>query len=112
MSSSVPGPGSGWKEFPKGVPCVICGHAGWCTVAPNGDAIQCRRVESKHPILNKDGTIGWLHPIPDAERPRCASLPPKAKAKKRTESEWKAIVKQQRTALNPQKLRRFAESLG
>ena len=103
----------GWRAIPHNMDCPICGHRGtYCTVAPDGDAIQCRRVESPHPVKNRDGTAGWMHPVPEADRPRTAALPAKAKVPKRSPAEWANLVRQLRTALSPRRLERFADSLG
>jgi hypothetical protein len=55
-----------WQRLRPNVPCLICGRTGWCTVAPDGDAIRCMRVQSDKPAPDKKGgQMGWLHPIPD-----------------------------------------------
>ena len=42
--------------------CPICGHRGWCSMAPDRDAIKCMRIASDHPCA--DG--GWIHPLDGA----------------------------------------------
>jgi hypothetical protein len=105
-----------WTAFGHREECLICRRTGgWCTVSPNGDAVQCARVESAHPVKQKDGTVKWLHPIPDELRPRARSLPARRPAEKRqrlTTPEWVNLWKQHRSSVNPQKLRRFSERLG
>lgn len=36
---------SNWKTVTRAHPCPICKHADWCSVAADGTAIKCRRVQ-------------------------------------------------------------------
>lgn len=72
-----------WRRVTKDVPCPICGHAGYCTMAQDhGESpviVKCCRVESGKYIKSKNGSCeGWLHvlkertpmpPIPSPSEP-------------------------------------------
>lgn len=49
-----------WNKVSKQHPCPICGHARWCLVSPDGEAVLCNRVESDKPAKNS----GWIHGTP------------------------------------------------
>lgn len=46
-----------WLRVSKQKPCAICGKGDWCTVAADGSAACCMRVESGKRLHNG----GWLH---------------------------------------------------
>ena len=59
-----------WRRVSREHPCPICRHGDWCTVAPDGEAACCMRVESQKALHNG----GWLHRLVDRPLPR--PLPP------------------------------------
>lgn len=96
-------------------PCPVCGHRRYCTISPDGDLIRCMRAESNRPCPGNDGSLGWLHPVPESFRTETNALPARRPAEKRqrlTTPEWVNLWKQHRSSVNPQKLRRFSERLG
>lgn len=97
-----------WHRINNRTACPCCGHKGHCTVAPNGDAIKCMRVQSNHPA--KGG--GWMHPVPESAARMVQAMPTAKQPKRLTPKEIELLVKQQRTAVNPKRLIRFADSLG
>lgn len=103
-----------WCRFLPREACPICGHCGWCTVSPDGDLIRCMRVESDRPSEGRDGQRGWLHPIPDAAAtvPSEKLQPYSVTGPKRSPGEWALLVKQQRSALSPDKLEKLSAKLG
>lgn len=50
-----------WRRVLPGYPCPICRHPDWCTIAPDGAAACCMRVESPRALKNG----GWLHWLKD-----------------------------------------------
>ena len=48
---------SGWVRVSKRAPCPTCGKPDWCSVAADGSAVCCMRVESDRRLRNG----GWLH---------------------------------------------------
>lgn len=60
-----------WRRVSREHPCPICRHGDWCTVAPDGGAACCMRVESPKALRNG----GWLHWLTD--RPPRPLPPPR-----------------------------------
>ena len=53
-----------WRNVSKSEPCPICGKATWCSIAQDGSAAICRRVESDKPAGEKPDS-GWVHRLGD-----------------------------------------------
>lgn len=60
-----------WLRVSGSHPCCICGNARWCTIATDGSAAKCMRVESAFPIRGG----GWRHPLNRALPPRPSHAP-------------------------------------
>lgn len=91
--------------------CPVCGHRGFCTVSE--DVVKCMRMKSDKPVEQKDGQTGWLHPLPDGPAGAAAKkLPATTYHKPLTHSEVAAMLKQHRTAVNPERLAKFSKSIG
>jgi hypothetical protein len=67
---------AGWIRVSRQSPCPICQKRDWCTLAADGSAACCMRVESDRRL----GNGGWLHRLrPDllgAATPMCSRPPP------------------------------------
>ncbi len=50
-----------WIRVGRKLRCPLCGRPDWCSLAINGTAVLCQRVESGRRI----GDAGWLHRIED-----------------------------------------------
>jgi hypothetical protein len=101
---------SGWVRF-RGA-CPACGHAGnWCTRTCDGQIIKCSRTESDRPIKQRDGSTAWLH-----RADRIGGTMPTVKAPpsppRRSTAEWRGIIRQHQTAVNPKRLEAMAGTLG
>jgi len=102
-------PAAKWCEI-KGE-CPACGHkGGWCTASADGLIIKCMRAISDRPIKQKDGSIAYLHS--SAKTGKADKLKAKAQRARLTKSEIASILKSHKTAVNPQRLTKFATSLG
>jgi len=66
---------SEWKRVSPSNPCPVCGKTDWCSVAVNGSAVICPRVETNS-VAYIEGS-GWLHKFgenPDT-KPRFKAVP-------------------------------------
>lgn len=104
---------AGWKNIPRSSVCPICARrGGYCTIAPKGDAIQCMRVESSKPVKRKDGTVGYLHPVPGEAMAMAKALPSSADKPKISPKKWEQVIKKYRSAISDKRLRATADELG
>lgn len=53
-----------WRRVTRSAPCPVCEHADWCTVAADGTAACCMRIESPKRLRNG----GYLHRLGPADR--------------------------------------------
>lgn len=99
-----------WRRVTRAEPCPICSHDSWCTVAPSGGAVRCKRTESAHPVTGEDGAA-WLHVFDDR-------LPPTAPHRRcrvvaaRDVADLRTLAEQWQRDLGPERLRVFAASMG
>lgn len=104
-----------WVEAKQ---CPACGHARLCSVSTEGQACICRRgVKSAHPIHEKGGAVAYLHEAAElgaAPGSLRRSNPGLAKdaAVKLSAAELELLVRRFRADLVPNRLRRYAASLG
>ena len=56
-----------WIRVTKRMPCPICEHGDWCSIAPDGAVCRCMRVESTTPVKTSGG--GWWHRLNGSIRP-------------------------------------------
>lgn len=70
---------TGWVRVSRGAPCSICRKPDWCTVAADGSAACCMRVESDRRL----GNGGWLHRLGRdmLGAPLCPARPPAPRRK-------------------------------
>ena len=100
----------GWAEI-KGA-CPACGGKGWCSQTPDGTVVQCRRgVVSDKSVKQRDGAISYIHHVATLGK----VLKParaKASAPRLGLAELALRIKQNKSAVNPERLAKFAASLG
>jgi hypothetical protein len=99
---------SSWHRI-KGK-CPICEHTGYCTRTSDGMVIKCMHAANEKPLKQKDGSIGYLYKATERGGP-LRPLPDVPIKTRRTLSEWKNIVKQHQSAVNPKRLQSLAERL-
>jgi hypothetical protein len=103
---------SDWRPIRGECPC--CGHGGgYCTALADRTIFLCRRNSSGKPIRQKDGSTAWLFRASElASAGKPVSVEPRRHKAKLTATEIKAALKSFRGAVNPERLTRFAASLG
>jgi hypothetical protein len=106
----APRKSSGWTPLRE--PCPVCGHRGHCTRTADGQVVKCMRNPNDHPVKQKDGAVGYLYRADAITGGNLPKSSPAPKPPTRTTSEWRNIIKQHQTAVNPKRLSAFAESLG
>jgi hypothetical protein len=90
----------------RGETCVVCGHRGWCTRTADGAVVNCMRVNSDRPTKNG----GWLHRL--GETVAGAEVTRKAERPGLSRAELTRLAESYRTSVNPERLTRFADSMG
>lgn len=90
--------------------CPCCGRRRYCTASEDGAVIKCMRKPSSKPVTHKDGSIAYIHEN-KSNGSRAVSLERHAEVKKLTTAQLVALLKQNATAVNPEKLVKFAESM-
>jgi len=96
-----------WIRVTKNQPCRICHKPDWCTVAADGMASCCMRVESNTQMRNG----GWLHRLKDPA-PRFEYRPPRDAGARRVTLDFGAIWRGWRKKTGPAMLEKYARSLG
>ncbi len=103
-------PSTAWRRVQRGQLCPICSHDSWCTVAPDGSAARCKRVESAKAMPGEDGPA-WLHVLVE----RGASPPWPRRTRVRVVAaprDFRLLAEQWQRDLSSERLAAFAESLG
>lgn len=98
-----------WRRVTRAQPCPICEHDTWCTVAPDGSAVRCKRIASERGVPGEDG-LAWLHvlanrdaqPLPRRTRLRVAPPP----------RDLRPLAEQWQRALTADRLAELAAALG
>jgi len=101
----------GWRRVSKRFPCPICGNSSFCTVNADMKSAKCMRVESAHPITDGSGT-GYFHDLDGKAATAAKSLASAKTADKLKVPELRALLKQHKTALSPDRLARLGKQLG
>lgn len=97
---------SGWMRLKT---CLICGHAGYCTISGDRKVIKCMRAPNSHPIKQKDGSPAWIHPADAASQnvpARKVKDVPRLKTKEVAE-----LVKRHQSELTAKRLDPFAKAM-
>ena len=103
----------GWVVATAANPCPACGNGHWCTRTKDGEVVKCQRRESARPIKQKDGSVAWLHLAGDLAAPPVGKRQVvKAERDRLKPKELEILLKQHRTAVNPQRLEKFAAEMG
>jgi len=109
-----------WTRFPRGTPCVVCGHAGHCTIAPDRKGVKCTRAAHYNGVAGVEkpadsrGVISWLHRI-DPESPTAsavASVKGKREVPRMTRAECETLAKRFRSAMSLKRLSALSAALG
>jgi hypothetical protein len=96
-----------WIRVTKNQPCRICKKPDWCTVAADGTASCCMRVESDTQMRNG----GWLHRLKDPA-PRFEYRPPRGAGARGVTLDFGAIWRGWRNKTGPAMLEKYAHSMG
>lgn len=96
---------AGFHRPKRGERCPVCGRKDWCLVSDDGARALCKRMPSQ--AQWKDA--GWLHVI-GKSWPRPTTRP--AAEPVVSGPELSLMARQYRTAVNPQRVERLADSLG
>lgn len=94
-----------WRRVSREHPCPICRHPDWCTVAPDGAAACCMRVESAKALRNG----GWMHWL--TERP-VRPLPPQRPVREVPAADFAAMHAALAAATQMEAVCDLAEALG
>lgn len=100
-----------WLRVSRRRRCPVCGKPDWCTVSADGTAAICPRTPSDKWVGQNGG--GYLHKL-DARQASAPRAPDARRAPEPTLSgpELQLLERQFRSAVNPERLARFAESMG
>ncbi len=102
---------SGWQRVSRRDPCPVCTKPDWCTLAVDGSAVCCMRIESDKPLRNG----GWLHRLVEAaptrlRRPHVRTV--QLTARNAPAGTLSVLAARYRGSVNPRHLQRLAQTLG
>lgn len=96
-----------WDRVSRLAPCPVCRGKSWCTVAPDGSLVRCKREESQRPVTGDDG-IAWLHRLGESGLAMHRGPLPLSP----TRSELDVLVRHYMGQITDERLEAFAAALG
>jgi len=98
---------SDWIRVSAKNPCPICERADWCTIAPDGTAACCMRMQSDRPLANG----GYYHWLTD-QRPRQPAYRPRPRPRPKPSADLTETLTVWQSETTTAQLQHLAQALG
>lgn len=97
-----------WTRTTKAVRCPICRKDSWCIINQKAQVVICMREVSPKPKAMKDGSLGWIHPLPTSSN---WTPPPEPKRPDPPTINCRRLIEEWSQKTQPEWVHRLADDL-